>query len=353
MSIGIDFLLRANSADFTRGLAAANNSIKKMKHSLSESGGRKLEHVFGIAGVIEGFKLVINHAQEARKALEDMGKPVSDNIRSLAEYGDQLDNIKKGLMDVASSALGFFTKGGEGIGAMILAVTNKFREMKGKAALETDEKGDRAAKKQEDAADAARKSFEHRNSHDEMVKLADKLAAVRRKYDEEGMTAEEKKKLLIQDQNDLIVERLRLENMPVKDAAKIEENKIAQAEKAFEIRKANSDIDKGDAAKHDKYRMTLEQFSNSQIDEGMYPAKRKAIMDAREVNRLEALAAQQGYAGKLNESDLTMGRANQLRQGLAGYVKSDDVNKDKDFADAIQKLNDTLTTKALVVTKVY
>ena len=119
MSIGIDFILKATTEAFTAGMAKANNAIEDTKKSLKGFGGASLVNTIGVAGVIAGFKAVLNNAQEVRDELEKMGKPVDAATASVARYADSWDEVKKALASTAVSGLGFFTQVGEGIGSLI------------------------------------------------------------------------------------------------------------------------------------------------------------------------------------------------------------------------------------------
>ena len=349
----ISFTLRANSAAFTKGVAQASNSIKGLRKELREGEvGAGIKRLLGAGAIIEGFRAVINHAQDVRNAFEEMGKPISETTDQIAKMGDSIDDLKKGAMTAGTTVLGFFTNVGSKLGQSINDLASEFfgrKQVDSKVA----DAAERAADKLEAERDKKLKDFMQRNSHDELAKKDKEIADARRKYAQEGMNADEKRNALLREMNTLMAQRLALENAPTRDQSKIDENIKAQIEKAGEIRKANTDVETAEGKKHDKYRPDLIQLSNAQITEGMDPAKRKAIMDARSVLQLEAQADQQGFAGNLKGSDLTMARANQLRQGLSGFVKSDEVNKDKDFTQPIVDAVNSLKDEAKRVVLVY
>jgi len=116
MSIGIDFILRAKTEAFTRGMAAVNNSLKDTKKSLSEFDvGNGLKQALGVGGAIAAFRAAISNAQELRDEAQKLGKEVDSATQSVAEYGDVVDKVWKGAKNAATSALGVFTQVGDGI----------------------------------------------------------------------------------------------------------------------------------------------------------------------------------------------------------------------------------------------
>lgn len=352
MSIGIDFILRANSAGFTQGVARANNSIKDFKKSLREGDvGHGLKQMFGAGAVIAGMRAVINHAQEARDALEGMGKSVPETTAQIAGMADALDGLKKGAMSAGTTVLGFFTDVGSKLGDTINTWLQESGLRKGidpKLGASIEREADRI----EAAANAKKKKQFEANSVDNLIKLSNDLEATRKANDTAEMGRLEKLAQLRADEQALIEKGLKLRqskgfNGQV-DQAAVLANSIALEKKTGERAAA----EKGAANMHDKYMMTTEQLSNATVTEGMDPAKRKAIMDARQAMQLEAQANQLGFAGDMSGSDLAMAKANKLRQGLSGFVKSDEVNKDKDFAapivDQLKELNGKVTKGVLV-----
>ncbi len=354
-SIGIEFELRASVEAFRRGMARASNSVHDLKKQIREGDlGNGIKQMLGAGAIIAAFRSVVNHAQETRKAFEEMGKPIPENIRSIAQFGDAIDGLKKGAMELGVYVVGGLTQAGESAGNMIVGITNKFRAMKGKAALETDEKGDRAVAEREAELAATKARIRARNTHENLIKLNAELAAVQKKTNETGLGDIEKRNQLLGEQAALIdkVRGLLAQQKaggPV-DEASILDARTDLAKKTGEI--VSSQF--GMRGRHDKYLGTMEQLANADVTEGMDPAKRKAIMDARKAFQLEAQADQQGFAGKFDLSDATKSQAGRLRAGLGGFVKSDEVDKGRQEIDSsIEKLNDTLNNKALVVSKVY
>lgn len=146
MAIGIDFILRARTASFTQGLATANNAIKDLKKSVREFDvGGGFKQALGVGGVIAGFRLAINHAQELRDEAKKTGRAIDDSTRSVAEYGDAIGNIIAGSKNALVKGLSFFTQIGDAARRYFQDVTaeqekaaQKMVETTGKAADEAE-----------------------------------------------------------------------------------------------------------------------------------------------------------------------------------------------------------------------
>lgn len=335
MSIGIDFILRANSAGFTQGLAKANNSLKGFKHSLREGDvGMGLKRLLGAGAIIEGFRLVINHAQETRKAFEEMGKSIPDNIASLARFGDAVDGIKKTAMDAGVSVVGFLTQVGEGIGSKI----NDARRAMGEGGLNATDVGDggeRAAQEQEAKRDAALKAQKERNSRENLQKQQKTIAQQARDQEYAGLGAMQKVNMLRDEENKLLARKLELMEAVKKgtaDEAMLNDSRIALQKKTAEREAAEKTGDK----RHDAFLPTVEGLAEQSASAyGNTREKAKAIMDARKVLELERVGAQQAMGGNFDLSDATFSQAGKLRAGLGGFTKSDEVSKGKDSIDAV------------------
>lgn len=162
MSIGLDFVLRATNASFTKAMAGVNNSIKDVKKSIRDFDvGNGLKQALGVGGIIAGFRMAINHAQDLRKSLEEAGKPVSDNIASVARYGDTLKQAADGAKMLAVNSLSFFTKAGEAWGSLInYARGYSFEQQKINEATEkaADAQEERTAKARKDMSEAGKRA---------------------------------------------------------------------------------------------------------------------------------------------------------------------------------------------------
>ena len=365
MSIGIDFILRAQTSAFNSGLATANNSIKNLKRNLSESGGRKLEHIFGIAGVIEGFKLAIDRAQELRKGFEEMGRSVPETIASVARLGDSLEAVGNGLKDLGVTVIGTYTRAGELFGSII-------NQVRFGAAAESIEKMSeatgRAADKQEARRNKAFAKNEEKNTPEALAALDKQITDARHKASETLQSDQVKL-------NHLYMEEIKLRDKANKQEkmlnegtlmggpAKLKETQLAIAQKmaesaaaqrAFDEKKLSTDLEVKNAeranreakeklldSKRDRFLPTLEELAMTQ-GVGTETAQGMAVMKARQLftdERDARYAAQRGdLAGALSLQD----KADKLRAGLGGFAKSDEVNKEKATVDAVDKTTDQL-----------
>jgi len=200
MSIGIDFILKATTEAFTAGMAKANNAIEDTKKSLKGFGGSSLVNTIGVAGVIAGFKAVLNNAQEVRDELEKMGKPVDSATASVARYADSWDAVKKALQSTAVSGLGFFTQVGEGIGSLInrmRGVTAEQEAQRDQSAKDADRLEKQAKEKLLNHTELEKKAAEEKKkrddkAHDDFVKRVDKENAAYEKVNEAAAKLNEK-----------------------------------------------------------------------------------------------------------------------------------------------------------------
>src|SRR6478736_839516 len=111
MAIGVDFILRASSAQFTKAMAGVNNSIKDVKKSLRDFDvGNGLKQALGVGGVIAGFRMAITNAQELRSEAAKLGNEIDSGTRSVAELGDALGKIGTGFKNGLTAGLSFFTQ---------------------------------------------------------------------------------------------------------------------------------------------------------------------------------------------------------------------------------------------------
>jgi hypothetical protein len=200
MSIGIDFILKATTEGFTAGMAKANNAIEDTKKSLKGFGGASLVNTIGVAGVIAGFKAVLNNAQEVRDELEKMGKPVDAATASVARYADSWDSVKKALQSTAVSGLGFFTQVGEGIGSLInrmRGVTAEQEAQRDQSAKDADRMERELKEKLLNHTELEKKATEEKKkrddkAHDDFVKRVDKENAAYEKVNEAAAKLTEK-----------------------------------------------------------------------------------------------------------------------------------------------------------------
>ncbi len=196
-NLGVSFRIDAITEGFTKGMAKVNNAIKDTKKGLREFDvGNGLKQALGIGGIIQGFRSVINHAQEIRDNLEKLGKPVDEATRSVAAYGDALDSLKTGVAEFAITSLSFFTRAGEGWGMLI-------NRMRGVSA-EQERIAEGAAKGADEQEAALSKLIAKRTIEAETI---DKQVADQKRANEMGgMSTEEKRNKLLAEREKILSE---------------------------------------------------------------------------------------------------------------------------------------------------
>lgn len=346
MAIGIDFVLRATTAGFTKGIAQANNSIHDLKKNLKVGDvGNGLKQLFGAGAIIQGFRTAINHAQELRTQMESIGHAVDPATASVARLGDSLDAAKLGLQNLLTSGLSQFTRAGEMFGSII----NQFRFGGYAGGIEDiSEKTARAADdavKRRDAAAAARIA---RNTPEALKKLREDQKAAEEARLDAQQTKESRVNMLLQQQLKLREELSALLSNP--DVVK--NDPAAISAKNIEIQKKGAQIDAASKVSDDAQLKLIQAqtdaFLPSIEDLALFQggtntgnagqnAKGAAAAKAREYFNLQMqsrAAYQNGdLAGALSLSQ----KADQARFGLLGSAKSDEVNKGKELLDTTNK----------------
>jgi hypothetical protein len=346
MSIGIDFILRANSSGFTQGMASVNNSIKDVKKSFREFDvGHGLKNALGVGGIIAGFSAAINGAQKTRDELEKLGKPVDDATASVARYGDSIDALKKGTLSLAVATLSFYTEAGEGMGMFINRLRGISAEQEALA-----EKIAKGAELQEKNLAALR---EKRGK--EALTIDKEVAESERKSQLAAMTDEEKRNKLLEERTQLLDE---IESMPVYNefydarvgeagqihnvARKQKElkaneltsqiatlgtglNKEAEDKQAKldskareELKLAQESDEKDRNAVMDKFLPTVEQLAN--MSAGGFAKVDDPRLLAKQVLEKEKFAAEAGGRGDIAGAMRLGAEANLLRAGLSNVT---------------------------------
>lgn len=363
MAIGIDFILRASTAGFTRGIAAANNSIHDLKKSLKVGDvGNGIKQWLGAGAVIAGMRAIINHAEETRDSLEKLGKPIPVATASVAQLADGFKDLKNWMAEASVTGLSMFTKLGDAAGRYYNLIKNG-----SSGSIQAD-----FGAKIEREADASVASSEasiakmRATSVDDVRAAEQKLADVKRKNALAAMNDQEKLNLLQKEEAALAK---KVHDMPKGgDGQRWDAKRLAEARADLEakqgevedakgrIQKTHQDnllslgkaIDAREKAKQalrdnlqDPFLPSLEGLAGSQKF-GENDAKSVAIEKARQVLRLEEQARFAGGRGDLAGAVDLQSRADKIRAGLGNFAKSDDVNKGKDVSDAVDK-----TTKAV------
>ena len=317
MAIGLDFILRANSAAFTRGLAQANNSIKDLKKGLREFDvGNGLKQALGIGGVIAGFRMAITNAQELRDEADKLGKSIDSGTRSVAELGDAIGGIATGFKNGLTTGLSFFTQLGDKARQFFQGITQQQED----AAREMAKSTGKAA----DEMEASLKKAREANSPEKQQAAQEKLDRAKIKGMAKG--SDQQKKLV-----DLINEGADLQEKlsatpPNTVAAKelqaaLEDNKRAAAEMGAamdtDVKKKKDDEEKKRAeAIKNKFAPSVEQLAN--METGGFTAGNDPRLIARKILQKEGFAAEAGGRGDISGA-LKFGKeAQAMRESLAG-----------------------------------
>lgn len=337
-AIGIDFILRANTTGFTQGLAKANNSITDLKHEIAHMGGGRLAHTIGIAGVVEGFRLTLEHAQKTREELEKLGRPVDEATRSVARYADAWDGIKKTVGDATVQVLSFFTKSGEGWGMLINRMRGVSAEQEKIA--ESAKKG--ADQQEKNLADLRARQAERGKTIDKDISDQD------RKNTMDAMTKEERRnKLLdertkIYDQIDHMVDGI-AKKEKILEAAKLtneigalgrdifgdaqQKKKKDEDEEAKRTHEDMEDIAAADRMEKDRRREVQEKFAPSveqlaNMSAGGFASQNDPRIIAKKILEKEAFAAEAGSRGDIKGAMKLGLEAKSMRDSLADTTGS-------------------------------
>ena len=240
MSIGIDFILRANASSFKQGMASVNNSIKDVKKSMREFDvGNGLKQALGVGGIIQGFRTAITNAQELRDEADKVGKAVSQGTRSVAEFGDALGRIGTGFKNTLTEGLSFFTGLGDSARHFFQGVTQEQEDAARNMVATTG--------KAADAAEAALRKSQMENSPERKQAAEERLAKVRLESQLKG-TEKEKEFLRLFNERVELEEKLKKAKPATAEAtnirAAIQENENAQKKYLGEEAKANEDAKK-------------------------------------------------------------------------------------------------------------
>jgi hypothetical protein len=228
MSIAVDFVLRANSSQFTRAVAGAESRLNSLKRGLSRFGGGNLAGAIGITGLIAGFGAALKNAQAMRSELEAAGMPVDGLVRNTAELADAFDSAGEAVKRFSVSALGALAE----VGAKAR------RAMQGISREQEDEARRMARSTERDAIAAEQRLAEARraNSPEKIAEAERKLADLRRENAMKASDAEGRLVLLLMRKNELEKER---DALGAKTVARLEkEAEIMKAAQAVEEQRA-------------------------------------------------------------------------------------------------------------------
>ena len=359
MSIGINFVLAASTAAFTRGLATANNKLVGLKKSFSSMNfGGGFTSAVGVGAIIAAFSRAINAAQAMRDKLREAHEVIPAGTASVARYADAWDNLKQSITESGVAGLSFFTRMGEAAGEWINKKrggmdSNQFMQIEGDA-----------EKQMKDRA-AAFTARDARNSNQSLDKAKKDLRAAEEARAMAEASEAEKVNLLLAKQIRLRVELSDLLRNPevvandqaaifakrkeivengkaVEDQVKGFEDKKRGAEDAVAKAKKTEDAAKRSLqdAQEDQFLPSLAELAAKDTHGATNDKRSRAILHARDVMKLEGDAAAAASSERYGEAFNLKGKADAIRSGLVGFVKSDDT------AATLRSLEDTSTETA-------
>lgn len=324
MSIGVDFVLRANSSGFTKAMGAANNGIKDLKKSFRDFDvGGGFKQALGVGGIIAGFRAAITNAQELRDEAEKTGKKIDDSTRSVAQYGDALGELWQGTKNLTTTTLSFFTRAGEGWGMLINRMRGVTREQEKIA-----EGAARGAAEQEKAAAAlyAKKTERAKSIDAEIEDQNEKNANV-------GLSKEELRLKLLEKREAVLsrIDKMGPENTdPAYNVAR-KEAQLEASRLTGEISKLGEDIfgeseqerkkKAAEAARQtkeitDKFAPSVEQLAEMGV--GGFASANDPRLIARRIAEKERFAAEAGSRGDIRGALKLGTEADKLRKSLEG-----------------------------------
>lgn len=102
---------------FQSGLDKASGRLETFKRTLKTGDiGGSIKQALGAGALIQGFRTILENAQEARDKARELGEALDPSTSSVAAYADQWDRIKESIAGAAIQGLGFFTSIGNKIG---------------------------------------------------------------------------------------------------------------------------------------------------------------------------------------------------------------------------------------------
>jgi hypothetical protein len=323
VNVGVDFILRASSAQFTKAMASANNSIKDLKKGLKEFDvGNGLKQALGVGGVIAGFRAVISHARDVRDEFEKMGKPVDSATRSVAEFGDAIVSVSKFAEDTGVKVLSIFTKVGDGIRQIVQNTSQAEEDALRKMVTETGKAADEQEKKLKASKEA--------NSPEKQQAAQEKLDKAKRESAAKGTDDEKKLVNLLNEQVELrekmqkvgaaTVEHKELETKLIESeaAARDLNQKMADKQGQKELRLAEQQ-DKEYAEKQkdirEKFAPSVEQLG--QMDVGTGVSQNDPRLVARRILEKEKFAAEAGSRGDIAGAMKLGTEAQSMRDSLS------------------------------------
>lgn len=378
MSIGIEFVLRANTAAFTRGVAAAEGRLQSLKKALRFAGAGGLASSLGIGAVISGFAAATKAAQSMRDELVAAKKAVPPLVEGAAGLADSFDSAAESVKRWSVNAIGALTEVGATARRAIQGVTKEQEDAARKLARSTERDAIAAEKRLKEAQEA--------NSPEKRAEAERKLGDLRRENamrasDDEGkIILLQMRRLELEKERDKFGEgtiwRLEKEAELLKLGQQIDEQRAEAAEKkakadkeiyelgqkTWELTAERDDIMKEEAtARADRILPSIEDLAarateNEQARAGYGVGATGSLISALDPNdpalrakralELEQQARDAALSAdpvqRLQMAPQFQAEAEELRSSLAGSVQSRDVDLSSQFKKALEETNSKL-----------
>lgn len=274
MSIGIDFILRANTAAFTKGLAAVENATGKLQKSLmGKFEGRDLAR-----GLATAFGLSVDKiAEKVARMWTGISKEAEETYKQIGELSDEL------------------TRKTIEAGTARLSTEQQYQL----ALVQTEQIQNRIAKNMGTSAEAQKQ------------RLQDKIALLDKQKEAE--------ELLIKANNEKIDasnEQVKKEYEKMDAEKKAKEEAIKSAKEEIKLAE-EADREFVDSVK-EKFAPTVEQLAK--MDVGGFAAGNDPRLQARKILEKESLAAAAGARGDIKSALRLGGEATAMRESLSNVT---------------------------------
>lgn len=349
---------------FEQGVARAGGLFSNMVRGMKAHRGGQLLSGLGATGIVQGFRLTIQRAQEARDAAAKLNRTVDEGTASVARYGDAWDRIKTAVGDAAVTGLSWFTRAGEKIGEIInddfmstvrgmnSNEAERIRKISEEAGANADrlsspeairkarERGDVNKREKEDGSEKATKDFADRfKDEKELQALKDKNARATMSAEQEIATLAERQQMLkfkesmgsasadeLKEIETIEGEIVELKKKQREEAEKADKAAKDASDKSIRAAERLRDVTR-DAAeawmdlqrdKSDRTGFTLEEVARG--EDGVSQTSK---VRAKRILDLEKRAKRQRAQGFDSASEATMNEAAKLREGFGLLTSSE------------------------------
>lgn len=101
---------------FGAALDKANGMLAAFKRGFKSGGMGSLGNLLGAGAIIQGFRAVLQHTQDARREAKELGTTMDAGTASVAAYADRWDMAKEAVVGFGVQFLSVFTRIGRAMG---------------------------------------------------------------------------------------------------------------------------------------------------------------------------------------------------------------------------------------------